>query len=117
MTIAEVAKRYGISADTLRYYEKIGLIPRIGRNKSGIRDYTEENCRWIEFIRCMRNAGLPIDALTRYIELFQQGEETAEERKLILIDEKAKLEKRISELNDTLDRLKLKIAKYDKLKL
>ena len=117
MTIAEVAKRYGISADTLRYYEKIGLIPHIGRNKSGIRDYTEEDCHWIEFIRCMRGAGLPIEALTRYIELFQQGEETAEERKLILIDEKAKLEKRISELNDTLDRLNFKIAQYNKPKL
>lgn len=117
MTIAEVSRKYGISADTLRYYEKIGLIPRVGRNKSGIRNYNDEDCRWIEFIRCMRSAGLPIDALTRYIELFQKGESTAEKRKLILISERDKLEKRISELRDTLDRLNYKIESYDKLRL
>jgi DNA-binding transcriptional MerR regulator len=51
MTITEVSKRYELNADTIRYYERIGLIPRVNRNKSGIRDFTEEDCRWVEFIK------------------------------------------------------------------
>ena len=50
MTIAEVSKQYNISADTLRYYERIGLIPPVNRNKNGIRDYTDEDCKWVDFI-------------------------------------------------------------------
>lgn len=59
MRIAEVSKTCELSPDTLRYYERIGLVPAISRDSSGLRDYTEEDCRWIEFIKCMRNAGLP----------------------------------------------------------
>jgi len=72
MTIKEVSEKYGLSQDTLRYYEKIGLIPRISRNGSGVRDYTEEDCRWIEFIKCMRNAGVQIEALIEYVKLFRR---------------------------------------------
>ena len=61
MTIAQVSQKYGISADTLRYYERIGLLPPVGRTKSGIRDYTEEDCNWVNFIKCMRSAGLPVE--------------------------------------------------------
>ena len=84
MMIAEVSKKYELSADTLRYYERIGLIPQVNRNKSGIRDYTEEDCRWVEFIKCMRNAGLPIEVLIEYVTLFQQGDETIEARKELI---------------------------------
>jgi DNA-binding transcriptional MerR regulator len=86
MNIAEVSEKYSISQDTLRYYERIGLIPPVNRNKSGIRDYTEEDCRWVEFIKCMRGAGLPIEALIEYVTLFQQGDETIEARKELLIE-------------------------------
>ena len=72
MTITEVSKKCDISADTIRYYEKIGLIPPINRNKNGIRNFTEEDCKWIEFAKCMRNAGLSIDALSQYLVLFQK---------------------------------------------
>ena len=60
MNIAEVSKKYDLTQDTLRYYERVGLLPRVNRTSSGIRDYTEEDCRWVEFIKCMRQAGLPI---------------------------------------------------------
>ena len=76
MTIAEVSRTYDLSADTLRYYERIGLIPPVHRSAGGIREYDEEDCRWIEFIKCMRGAGLPIESLVEYVALFQQGEET-----------------------------------------
>ena len=63
MTISEVSKKYDISTDTLRYYERIGLLPPVPRTKSGLRDYDENSCKSVEFIKCMRNAGLPIATL------------------------------------------------------
>ena len=63
MKIAEVSERYGLSADTLRYYERVGLIPPVNRNGSGMRDYNELDIRRVEFIKCMRGAGLPIEVL------------------------------------------------------
>jgi DNA-binding transcriptional MerR regulator len=67
MTIAEVSKKFDLTPDTLRYYEHIGLIPHVNRNKSGLRDYTEDDCRWVGFIKCMRNAVLPIEVLNEYV--------------------------------------------------
>ena len=72
MMIAEVSKKFNLSNDTLRYYERVGLIPSVPRNKNGIRNYTQESCNWIEFIKCMRGAGLPIEVLIEYVALFQQ---------------------------------------------
>jgi len=114
MTITEVSERYDISLDTLRYYERIGLIPRVNRSKSGVRDYLEEDCRWVEFIKCMRGAGLPIEVLIEYVNLFQQGDETINERKEILLDQRKQLAARIEEMNKTLERLDYKIDVYDK---
>ena len=76
MTIAEVSRKYEISADTLRYYERIGLIPPVPRTKSGLRDYDEESCGWVELMKCMRAAGVQIEALIEYVALFQQGDDT-----------------------------------------
>ncbi len=113
MTIAQVAKQYQVSADTLRYYERIGLIPPVNRLPNGIRDYTEEDCRWVEFIKCMRSAGLPIEVLIEYVELFQQGDNTREARKELLIEQRRSLAERIEEMNRTLQRLDAKIAGYE----
>ena len=91
MTIAEVSRKYDITADTLRYYERIGLIPNVPRTKSGIRDYDEESCRWIELMKCMRKAGVQIEALIEYVALFQKGDSTLEARKQILIEQRKQL--------------------------
>ena len=74
MTIAEVSRKYDISADTLRYYERIGLIPPVPRTRGGLRDYGEESCGWIQLMKCMRAAGVQIEALIEYVDLFQQGD-------------------------------------------
>ena len=66
LTIAEVSERFGTSPDTLRYYERVGLIPPVGR-KGGMRNYDESDIKWIEFILCMRSAGVPIEKLVRYV--------------------------------------------------
>lgn len=114
MTITEVSKKYGLSADTLRYYERVGLIPKVNRNKSGVRDYTQEDCNWVEFIKCMRAAGLPIEVLIDYVSMFQQGDSTIDTRKELLIDQRKVLAKKIEEMNKTLARLDYKIDLYEK---
>lgn len=113
MTIAEVSEKYDLTQDTLRYYERIGLIPRVNRNKSGIRDYTEEDCRWVEFIKCMRNAGLPIEALIEYVALFQQGDATIGARKELLTDQRKQLIQKMEDMQKTLERLNYKIEVYE----
>lgn len=113
MTITEVSKKFELSQDTLRYYERIGLIPSVNRNKSGIRDYTDEDCKWVEFVKCMRNAGLPIEVLIEYVTLFQRGDETADARKEILIEQRKQLEEKIEDMKKTLGRLDYKIARYE----
>lgn len=114
MTITEVSKKYGLSADTLRYYERVGLIPTVHRNKSGVRDYNQEDCNWVEFIKCMRGAGLPIEVLIDYVTMFQQGDSTIDERKALLIDQRKALGEKIEEMNKTLERLDHKIDLYEK---
>ena len=113
MTIAEVSKKFDLSQDTLRYYERIGLIPGVNRNKGGIRAYTEEDCRWIEFIKCMRNAGLPIEVLIEYVALFQKGDMTIDARKKLLTEQRDQLAAKIDEMNKTLERLNYKIERYE----
>lgn len=112
-TISEVSKKYDISTDTLRYYEKIGLIPPVPRNKSGIRDYDQNSCNWIELMKCMRKSGIQIEALIEYVKLFQQGEHTAPARKQILIEQRNILKERINDMQESLERLNYKIDKYD----
>ena len=113
MTIAEVSRQYDISADTLRYYERIGLIPPVPRNKGGIRDYDQESCGWIELMKCMRSAGVQIEALIEYVALFQQGDETIGARKALLIEQRDQLVERMAEMQRSLDRLNDKIERYD----
>lgn len=113
MTITEVSKKYNLSADTLRYYERVGLIPEVNRNKNGIRDYRSEDCRWVEFIKCMRSAGLPIEVLIEYVTLFQKGNETVEARKDLLIEQRKQLTEKMEDIRKTIERLDYKIERYE----
>jgi DNA-binding transcriptional MerR regulator len=113
MKIAEVSERYSISSDTLRYYERIGLIPPVNRNGGGIRDYNENDVKRVEFIKCMRSAGLPIEVLIEYVGLVQQGDETIEARKEILKEQREQLVARMKEMQKTLELLDHKIEVYE----
>jgi MerR family transcriptional regulator, aldehyde-responsive regulator len=113
MKIAEVSQQYGLSLDTLRYYERVGLIPHVNRNESGIRDYNEIDLRRVEFIKCMRSAGLPVEVLIDYVALVQKGDKTIEARKEILIEQRELLVARMSEMQKTLDILNHKIEVYE----
>lgn len=117
MTIAEVSKKYDISADTLRYYERIGLIPPVPRKPNGIRDYDEESCQWVGLMKCMRKAGVQIEALIEYVELFRQGDETINARKDILVEQRRRLVQKMDDMQETLERLNYKIEKYEQGKM
>ena len=113
MKIAEVSKRYDISADTLRYYERVGLLRNVARNASGIREYNETNCNAVEFVKCMRGAGVSIEALIEYMDLFEEGEHTAAARKTLLEEQRELVRSRIADLQAGLDRLDYQIAHYE----
>ena len=113
MKIAEVSERYSISLDTLRYYERVGLLPPVNRNENGIRDYSELDLRRVEFVKCMRRAGLPVEVLIEYVALVQQGDKTIEARKEIMIEQRKQLLARMNEMQKTLDLLEYKINVYE----
>ena len=113
MTIAEVSRKYDISADTLRYYERIGLIPPVPRTRGGLRDYGEESCGWIQLRKCMRAAGVQIEALIEYVDLFQQGDATLDARKALLVEQRDQLVSRMAEMQASLDLLNQKIDRYE----
>jgi len=111
MTIAEVSKKFDLTADTLRYYERARLIPNVGRTAGGIRNYSEVDCGWIDFIKCMRNAGVQVESLAEYVKLMQEGDSTEEARKQILIRERDRITEKVAELQSALERLNVKIEK------
>jgi DNA-binding transcriptional MerR regulator len=112
MTIAEVSKKFNLTIDALRYYERVGLIPGVRRTSGGFRDYSEEDCNWIEFIKRMRDAGVAVDPLVEYVSLFQQGDGTREARKMILVEQRDSLVNRVAELQKVIARLDYKIEHY-----
>jgi DNA-binding transcriptional MerR regulator len=114
MKIAGVSERYGLSVDTLRYYERIGLIPHVTRSENGIRDYGELDLQRVDFIKCMRGAGLSLEVLIEYMDLVQQGDGTIETRKEILREQHDLVAARIQEMQKTLDLLNHKIQVYEK---
>lgn len=112
MKIAEVSKKYDISADTLRYYERIGLMSHVRRNESGIRDYSEQDCARIQFIKCMRGAHVSIEALIEYMNLFEGGDATIPARIALLEEQRDLVKERLAEMQAGLDRLNYKIEHY-----
>ena len=115
MTISEVSKKYDLTSDTLRYYERIGLLTNVPRNQNGIRNYDEKACKRIEFIKCMRNAGVEIEILIEYMTLFEQGKTTVNARKNLLEEQKEKLSEKQKSISETLARLDYKIKIYEEI--
>ena len=113
MTIKEVSEKYGISQDTLRYYERVNAIPAVTRTAGGIRDYQEQDLKWVEQAVCMRSAGLPIESLIEYQRLFQEGDSTIPARLELLSDQMESLRSQKKQIEETMDRLVYKIARYE----
>ena len=113
MTIKEIATVTGVSADTLRYYERIGLIPPVPRTPSGIRDYNESFIQWIGFLQQLKGIGMSLDAMIDYIELARQGDSTYEERKLLIAEARRVLAEKIKSLQQLARRADYQIAHYE----
>ncbi|MDE6777059.1 MAG: MerR family transcriptional regulator [Oscillospiraceae bacterium] len=113
MTIKEVSEKYDISQDTLRYYERVGMIPPVNRTASGIRDYQEEDIRWVELAKCMRSAGLPVETMIEYVKLTQDGDATIATRLQLLTDQRELLLEQKTKIDQTLERLNYKISRYE----
>lgn len=114
MTIKQVSEKYGVSQDTLRYYEKAGLVPEVTRTASGIRDYQETDLSWLELALCMRNAGLPVNVIVEYRRLYQQGDSTIPQRLKLLTDQREELLAMQAQIASTLERLNYKISVYER---
>lgn len=114
MTIKEVSEKYHITQDTLRYYERVGMIPEVTRTSGGIRDYQEKDIGWVEMAICMRSAGLPVEALVDYVRLYQMGDETFQARLELLEEQRENLEEQKKQLQAAMDKLDYKIFRYRK---
>lgn len=117
MKISEVSQQSGLTIDTLRYYEKVGLLPPIERTGGGIRDYSTSDVKRIDFIKCMRTAGLSIDTLIEYFALVEAGDDTVEARKEILQNQRSQLMVKLAEMEETLSLLNHKIRVYENVLL
>ena len=115
MTIKEVSEKYDLTPDTLRYYERVGLIKNVPRSPSGIRNYDEESCKRIEFIKCFRSAGIEIEMLLEYFDLLAQGKKTVSARKELLVEQKEKLLIKKLNIDETLKKLENKISLYEEI--
>lgn len=113
MTIKEVSEKYGVTQDTLRYYERVGMIPRVTRTAGGIRDYMEKDLEWVELAVCMRNAGLPVEAMIEYVKLSQIGDSTFGERMQLLKRQREVLMGQKRQMEETLERLNFKISRHE----
>lgn len=114
MQIAEVSQKYGLTKDTLRYYEKEGLIGPIKKEENGIRNYEENDLKRIEFVKCMRGAGVEITFLKRYMQLYDEGDNTVEERRNILLEQRRILKEKLDSMQEAYQKLNYKIDLYDK---
>lgn len=112
MTIKEVSEKFGITQDTLRYYEKAGILPKIARTPGGARDYCLEDLDWVEHMVCLRRAGMPVESLVEYLRLTQMGDGTFPERLALLKEQRENLLIQQEKLREAMRRLDYKIAKY-----
>lgn len=112
MTIKEVAQQFSVSQDTLRYYERVGMIPPVTRTASGIRNYQESDLQWVELAICMRSAGLPVEAMIEYVRLCQEGDSTIPARLQLLVEQREVLNGQRKQIEGTLERLNFKISRY-----
>ncbi|MBQ8825013.1 MAG: MerR family transcriptional regulator [Ruminococcus sp.] len=113
MTIKEVSNKYDITQDTLRYYERVGMIPTVTRTSGGIRDYQEADLQWVELAICMRSAGIPVEAMIEYVKLTQDGESTIPARLQLLVEQKENLLEQREKIDKMLERLSYKIKRYE----
>ncbi|MEV5897894.1 MerR family transcriptional regulator [Nonomuraea fuscirosea] len=111
-TPAEVVEETGFSIDTLRYYEKIGLLERVGRNAAGQRRFSQEDLGWLGTVRCLRDTGMPIAQMLRFAELTRAGDHTIPDRIKLLEEHDQQVQGQIQNLAERQQYIKNKISYY-----
>ena len=106
--IGDITKMYGISQDTLRYYDKAGLLPFVKKNNAGRRELTEDDLGYIEVIDCLKRSGIPVKEIAKFMDWCVEGDETLPQRYAFMIEQEAALEKKIYDLQTQLDFLRWK---------
>ncbi|QAY66508.1 MerR family transcriptional regulator [Paenibacillus protaetiae] len=112
-TINEAAQKFGLSAHTLRYYDKEGLLPFVSRSHSGNRTFTDSDLEWIALICCLKNTGMPIKEIKQYVDWCRQGSATIDVRKALFVAHRQAVLRQIEELNNNLELIDAKIAFYE----
>ena len=115
-SIGEAAKRIGVSASALRYYDKEGLLPDVKRSQGGVRVFSESDFRWLSLIECMKKAGMSILDIKEYLDLMKEGDGTIPARLALFEKRKSELEEQIKELEETKKVLEYKIWYYQRAK-
>lgn len=113
MNIKEVSERLEIPKETLRYWENSGLIPEVPRNSSGYRDYTEHEIKWALFIKAMRNAGMSVDSLIEFVNLYRDRKDSRGAQKSLIKEQYDTLVKKRDELNKTINYLAYKLDNFE----
>lgn len=108
-TMKEITSETGLTVDTLRYYEKDGILADIKRHSNGHRIYSSSDLEWIKFIMCLRSTGMPLKKIKQYKVLMNMGEQTAPKRKALLVEQKERILKEIEVLKEALPRIDYKI--------
>jgi DNA-binding transcriptional MerR regulator len=114
LTIKEVCSKFNVSPDTLRYYERVGVIPEVHRTAGGIRDYNDEDIKWVETATCFRSAGMPIELLIEYVRLFREGDHTIQARCDLLKEARERILAERKKFDDALEKMDYKIKVYEK---
>lgn len=113
MNSKQVAEMFDLTADTIRYYERVGVIPTIKRDKNGYRVYTKRDLNWIFLAKSLRRAGVSIESLIEFATLAQLDENVEAAQKQILTDQLQEIEKKLQEMTKTKELLQYKIETYD----
>lgn len=116
-TVKEVSGRTGLSVSTLRYYDSEGLTPQITRSSGGVRQYTQEDVCWLELICCLKHSGMALEDIRRFMGLCLGGEETAEERREILLEQRKLIGRKIEQLQCSLKLIECKLEHYKEVGL
>lgn len=112
-SIGQVSKKFNLSPHTLRYYDKLGLFPKVGKSSSGLRRFSEEDLSWLGIIECLKATGLTLKGIKHYLDLAERGNQTISERKQIMLKQKAQVEQEIKALKQNLQKLNFKIKYYE----
>lgn len=115
LTIQEMSRLTGLSAHTLRYYEKVGMLEGVARNEQGYRAYSEADVSWVQFLMLLRELDIPIRDMKRYSDLRSQGPSTVHERRLMLETHQSRVQQQVRKLGENLEKLAGKIQYYKEM--